>query len=252
MTPFHLLVRAELLRMRSTRSAAILLSVGVGLLLLSNVGLAQQAATDGQTSNEATLTLVRNGFSLSLFSALAAALGVGGQLTSGEGARAWLAARSWSRLLGAQAVAAAATGLLFGLLGAAVATASAAVILPAQDLAFTLGPGSTQAIVGVIGVVVAAALWGAAIGALVVRPVAAAGVIVVEFLVLEPILIRVWDLPSKFLFGNAMSAVYGDQQSYALLSPVVGTVVLIAWCAAGIAGAVWLRARRDVPMHQAS
>lgn len=246
------LLRADLLQLRATRTAAILVVVGLGILVLSNVGLAQAAGKDGSSSEVATLDLVRNGFSLSLFAALFGALFTAGQLATGEGARAWLARPSWSHQPASRATASALVGLAYGIVGAAAATASAVLLLPGQDLTFVFDGSAAGAVAGVVAVNVAAGVWGAVVGTLVLRPALAVGVIVLQMLILEPGLVRIWDTPFQYLLGNAMGGVYGDDQPYSLPSPGVGVAVMLAWLVVGCAVALRVRTRRDVPMSGTS
>ncbi|MEV4422571.1 hypothetical protein AB0L40_21725 [Patulibacter sp. NPDC049589] len=246
------LISAELLRLRYTRAAVALLLLGAVFLVISDVGFAQQAG-DGKwaTDEEAVLALVRNGFSLCLFAALFGAVAVSGELQSGDGARAWLARPSWRELLGAKATVAAVVGLVFGLVGAGVATLCAALLLPGQGVTFAVSGTVAGAIVGVVAVNVLAALWGTALGALLPRTTIAVAVVVLQMLLLEPGLVTLASTPFDLLFGNALGAIYGET-GYDTLPLGAGIVVAIAWIAAAAAVAVGVRRRSDVPMGGAA
>lgn len=242
------LVRADLLRLRFSRSAVVLLLLGVGFLLLSNVGFAQDAGKGGYASDsDAVLALVRNGFSVCLFAALFGAIAVAGELQSGDGARAWLSRPSWRDQLGAKSSVALGVGLLFGLAAAGVATLSAALLLPAQDVTFAFSGEVAGALVGVVAVCALAALWGTALGTLVPRTTIAGAVVVLQMLLLEPGLVRLAATPFNLLFGNALGALYGEQE-YDALPLAVGAPVAVLWVVAAAAVAIAWRRRNDVPM----
>lgn len=246
------LLRADLLRLRFSRSTVVLLLLGVGFLLLSNVGFAQEAG-EGQyaSDSEAVLALVRNGFSVCLFAALFGAIAVSGELQSGDGARAWLSRPSWRDQLGAKSAVALLVGTVFGLVGAGVATLSAALLLPAQDVTFAFSGEVAGALVGVVAVSALAALWGTALGTLIPRTTIAGAVVVLQMLLLEPGLVRLASTPFNLLFGNTLGALYGEQE-YTTVPLALGAVLAVAWVVGAAALAIAWRRRHDVPMGGAA
>ena len=247
------LLRAELLKLRTTRTT---LGLTAGMLaLLSLVVLVHAFAL-----RPASLT--RNGqmhvFGLGglgvLFAALLGALSITGELRTGTIRPTLLTTPRRSRLLVAKLVTSAATGAVYGAAAAGVTIALAIAALSSRGVPIRLDAGDyTQLILGDAG---AAALWaavGLGVGALVRNQVTTLVGLCAWLLFVESVLLGQLPGTVRYFPGTAAAALSGTTISGevpsqpGLLAPAQGAVLLSCYAAAITFAAMFASNRRDVP-----
>jgi hypothetical protein len=239
------LLRAELLKLRTTRTFLGFVTVALGLSLLIAVLVA--AIPDDLTIDDARdlLTVDTSG----LFVLLLGAIGMTGEWRHRTITSSVLAAPDRIRLLAAKVLAYAAAGALLSLVVTVTVAAVSSTILSARGFP-TAGIGDVFDVLW--RNLLIAALFGAigvATGAIVRNQVAAVVGLIIASFVLEPALAAAVPDIERFLpFGGAASSILGgtfeDEVDADLLSPALGALVLTAWAAGlSVLGAVLLKQR---------
>jgi ABC-2 type transport system permease protein len=237
-------LRAELLKLRTTRTFAALVGSAVALSLLVVVLTASIA--DGFDSED-----VRDLFTAdftSLFILLLGVMGMAGEWRHRTITSTVLAAPDRVRLLAAKTIAYAVAGAVLSLIvtvtimvvGSAILSARGETTAEFADLLDVLWRNLTvAALLGALGVAIGALLRN--------QVVAIIGVLVFAF-VLEPALVAL--APDVGRYGptsaapNAILGFDSDSNGDYLSSPAAGVAVLLAWIGAGsVAGAALLRGR---------
>jgi ABC-type transport system involved in multi-copper enzyme maturation permease subunit len=244
------LLRAELLKLRTTRTFAALAGAAIGTSLLITILI---AAITEPTRDEVLLD-VFNSDTSSLFIVFLALLGIGGEWRHRTITSSLLAAPDRLRFLTAKTLAFAAAGALLSVLIAICVALVGTIILSARDLPL---PGFGEWLEQVGRNAVIAALLGAfavGLGAIIRNQVVAViGVLIVWF-VLEGALVALVPEVGKFAPFTALPTSIADvppdnaglPSDADLLSPGAALLALLAWIAAAFSlGAVLLR-RRDV------
>ncbi len=245
-------LRAELFKLRSTRTALGLLGAMTGLVLLAVV-LHSLALATALGSRDRQLAILDPGQRLgTLFAALLGALTLTAEVRHGTIRPTFLITPRRGRVLWAKVTASVLTGAGFGLVAGAVAAAAATAVLRARGIAVLLDGGDYAALVA--GATAAAALWaaiGVGVGALVRHQVPTvvgicAWLLFVEGLLAEN-LVGVGSV-GKFLPGSAAAAISGQGPgTRTLLAPAAGALLLAVYAAAAALVGSLATARRDVP-----
>ena len=243
------LLRAELLKLRTTRTFAALTAVAVATSML----IAGLTAALSEPTEDSVLTDVFTSDTSSLFILVLAIVGISGEWRHRTITSALLAAPDRLRFLAAKTLAFAAAGLVLSLLISLAISILGYAILSSRDLPVPeLGELAAQ-----IGrnMVVAALLggFGVGIGGIVRnQPVAIVGVLLISF-VLEPGLIALD--PDVARYGPFVGLPLGVQDippgevgfsDLDLLSPALATLAMLAWIGAFFAAAAALLHLRDV------
>ncbi|MEA2361707.1 MAG: type transport system permease protein [Thermoleophilaceae bacterium] len=243
------LLRAELLKLRTTRTFIALTGVAVGTSLLICV----LVSVLSEPTQESVLTDVFTSDTSALFIVILAIVGITGEWRHRTITSSLLAAPDRLRFLAAKTLAFAAAGLVLSLLISIAVAIVGMVILSARDLPT---PELGELVGQILRNAEVAALLGAlglALGTLVRnQPVAIVGVLVLAF-VIEPTLLALAPDVGRFAPFSALSA--SIQQIPAsdvgaedanLLSPGLAVLVMLAYIGSAFAvGAVLLR-RRDL------
>jgi ABC-2 type transport system permease protein len=243
------LLRAELLKLRTTRTFLALTGVAMGTSLLICVLVSLLS----EPTEKSVLTDVFTSDTSALFIVILAIVGITGEWRHRTITSSLLAAPDRLRFLAAKTLAFAAAGLVLSLLISIVVAVVGMIILSARDL-------PTPSIGDLIGQIIrnaeVAALLGAfglALGTLVRnQPVAIVGVLILAFAI-EPTVIALAPSVGRFAPFSALSgsiqhipASDVGSDDLDLLSPGVAFVAMLAWIAVPFtAGAVLLR-RRDL------
>lgn len=245
------LLRAELLKQRSTRTGLGLFAAMLGVVLLAvllhGFGL---AAADLGGPHVQLMVFGRGEFLAALFAALLGALSITSEIRHGT-IRATFLVTPWrGRVVAAKVLASIPLGTGFGLVAGAVAAAAGTAALRARGVDIQLDRGDYMLLV--VGSAAAAALWaaiGVGVGALVRDQVPTLIGICAWLLFVEGLLAG--DVASglggvgRFLPGAAAAAISG-QDPGTLLAPAAGLVLLGLYAAAAaLAGALAI-SRRDV------
>jgi ABC-2 type transport system permease protein len=238
--------RAELLKMRSTRTTLGLVLGMVALIVLFALltGLVSKSVVLAGAENQRSLLTV--GSVAGIFAALTGILLVTGEFRFGTIRPTFLFEPRRSRVLAAKVVAGLLAGFIFGVAGEALASVIYFAVLSGRNIPFALS-GSQLALL-VLGTLAGVALWGAigvGLGAIVHNQVAAVVGLLAWGFVAENLLFVF--VPSVGRFGptHAGDALAGLHAHHDL-SPALGGAVLIAWAAALAVAGIVLTARRDV------
>ncbi len=240
------LLRAELLKLRTTRTFAALVAASLALSLLA-VGLTAAIADEwGPRQVRELFTADFTG----LFITLLGVMGMAGEWRHRTITGTVLATPDRTKLLAAKVLSYAVAGMVLSLIVTASIMALGSAILGARDLP-TLGIGDLADVLW--RNLVVAALFGAlgvGVGALVRNQVVAVvGVLIVGF-VLEPVLLGVVPDVARYLpiigLPSGIQDVDSGFPEAGLLAPLPALALMLAWVAALFAaGAATLR-RRDV------
>jgi ABC-2 type transport system permease protein len=244
------LLRAELLKLRTTRTFLALTGVAVGTSLLICVLVSLLT----EPTQESVLTDVFTIDTSGLFIIVLAIVGITGEWRHRTITSSLLAAPDRLRFLAAKTLAFAAAGLVLSLLISIAVAIVGLVILSARDLPT---PDVGELLGQIARNAEAAAVLGAfglALGTLVRNQVVAIVGVLVLLLVVEPTVLAL--VPDVGRFGpfSALPAAVqeipasdiGADSDVKLLSPAAGALAMLAWIGAAFtAGAVLLR-RRDL------
>jgi ABC-2 type transport system permease protein len=246
-------LRAELLKLRSTRTGFGLFAAMLGLVLFAILlhGYGVAAEDLGDTSEEQLTRLFGPGQNLgTLFAALLGAQSITSEVRYGTIRPTFLVTPKRGRVVAAKVLATTLIGAGFGLAACALAAAAGTAALRARGIDVELDSGDYALLVA--GGAAAAALWaaiGVAIGAIVRNQVPAligicAWLLFVEGLLAGDLLGSVSDV-TRFAPGAAAAAV-GGQDPDILLTPGVGLVLLALYAAAAAVAGSLATTRRDV------
>ncbi len=239
-------VRAEILKIRSTRTTAGLVAGMLVIVIAFTVlsGLLQHARD--LTSAEDQRQLLGIGGISGLFSGLAGILVLTSEYRFGTIRPTFLVAPSWLRILGAKLIATFLVGVIFGIVGTALSYAIGYVCLSERNIPFALDNRDIALLLG--GSILASGIYGAigvAFGAIVRNQIGAVIGILAWGFVVENLLFGLVPSIGRFVPGEAANAMQGSSADH-LLSPAVGGLVMLAWLAAlALIGLLWTE-RRDV------
>lgn len=239
-------VRAELLKLRSTRTtfglvlgmlALILLLVLVGGLTMDATGLARE---DNQR------TLLGGGQSATLFAALVGVMVVTSEFRFGTIRSTLLVEPRRARLIAAKLLAGLLTGIAFGVVAVGISLGLGAAVLAGRGVGLAL---DTRALLHLtLGTIAVTALWagiGVGLGAIVRHQVGAiVGLLAWTFLA-ESLLFGFVPSVGRFAPGPAGRPLAGDSAAH-LLTPSAGGLLLVAYTLALAAAGAVATARRDI------
>ncbi len=238
--------KAELLKLRSTRTAFGLLLGMIALVCLISAltGLLSHADSLSGTENQRSLLSI--GSTAGVFSALAGILLVTSEYRYGTIRPTLLFTPRRPRVLASKLAASALAGLLFGTIGEGLAFAIGYAILSGRGIAMSLGGGDIAQLL--LGMLTSAALWGAigvGLGTIIRNQVGAVITLLAWGFLIDNLLFGFVPSVGRFTPTNADNAFIGLTVKN-LLSPVTGAIVLLAWPAALALIALPLITRRDV------
>jgi ABC-2 type transport system permease protein len=245
----RVLLQAELLKLRTTRTFLALATLAVGASLL----LAGLVAILTEPTRESVLVDVFASDLSSLFIIVLAVVGITGEWRHRTITGALLAEPHRTRFLAAKTIAFAAAGLLMSLLVSLAVALLGFVILTARDLPLP-GAGELAEHIG-RGALIAALLgaFGVAIGALVRNQVVAIVALLLLALVVEPAVLAL--APDVGRFGpigaltTALSGIPPQEAGLGdvdLVAPGLALLAMLAWIGAAFAAGVALLRTRDV------
>jgi ABC-2 type transport system permease protein len=245
------LLRAELLKQRSTRTVLGLFAAMLGLVLLAVVlhGLGLPADDLGSTDVQ-LMVFGRGEFLGVLFAALLGAMSITAEIRHGTIRSTFLVTPRRGRVVAAKVSVSILLGTGFGLAAGAIAAAAGTAALRARGIEVQLDQGDH--VLMIVGSAAAAALWaaiGVGVGALVRNQVPTligicAWLLFVEGLLAGDITGGLGDI-GRLLPGAAAAAISG-QDPETLLAPAVGLVLLASYAAATALAGALATSRRDV------
>jgi ABC-2 type transport system permease protein len=243
------LLRAELIKLGTTRTFAALAGAAIGLSVL----IAVLVALLTEPTEESVLVDVFTSDLSGLFIFILAVVGIGGEWRHRTITSSLLAAPDRLRFLAAKTLAFAAAGAVLSVMVSIAVTIAGTAALSVRDLPLPEA-GELVAQLGrnaLVATLVAA--LGVGLGALVRNQVVAVvGVLLLGFAV-EPTLVALVPEVARFgPFGALPTSLAGISAEEAgmgevdLLAPVLAGLAMLAWIGAAFAGGYALLSRRDV------
>jgi ABC-type transport system involved in multi-copper enzyme maturation permease subunit len=243
-------LRAELLKQRSTRTVLGLFATMLGLVLLAALlhGFGLPARNLDSASRQ--LMLLAPGEIIgTLLAALLGAMSITGEIRYGTIRPTLLVSPERSRVIIAKVWASTLLGAGFGLVAGAVTAGVSTAALRARGIAVQLDAGDY--VLPLLGGAVAAALWaaiGVGVGAVVRNQAATLVGLCAWLLFVETLLLG--DLTNldvgRFLPGAAAAAISGQQPETPLLAPAAALALLLLYAAAAATAGRVATTRRDV------
>jgi ABC-2 type transport system permease protein len=239
-------IRAELLKLRSTRTTIGLILGMIALILLFTVLTGLLTHPSGLAGKEDQRQLLSPGSLAGVFSALAGVLLVSNEYRYGTIRPTILFNPARSHVVIAKVAAGALAGIAFGVLGEAIGWATGYAILDARGITAVLTSGDIMLLT--LGGLAGAVLWGAigvGVGALIHNQVGGVITLLAWGLVVDNLLFSLVPSVGRFTPTRASDALMGLRVHH-LVSPGAGAITLIAWaCALGAAG-IALSVRHDI------
>ena len=239
-------IRAELLKIRSTRTTIGLILGMIALILLFTLLTGLLSHPDGLAGKEDQRQLLSLSSFTAVFSALAGVLLVTSEYRYGTIRPTFLFNPVRSRVLTAKAVAGALAGLAFGVLGEVIGWAVGYAILAGRGITVVLSGGDILLLT--LGGLVGAALWGAigaSLGAIIHSQVGAVIALLAWGLVVDDLLFGLVPSVGRFTPTRAADALIGLRVQH-LLSPGAGAITLVAWAGALAVAGIARSVRQDL------
>ena len=240
-------LRSELLKLRTTRTAAILLLLAVALTALGIVVEGLSTTLDNLAREDTQLTLLGAGSSGAGFCATFVGLiAVTSEFRYGTIHPTLLFEPRRRVVLAAKLAAAALAGSLFAVICLALSFGAGLAILSARnvDVAPTGGRLVALAIGSVAGAALGAML-GVSVGALIRNQVGAIVAVVAYAFLVDAVLFAAVPSVGRYLPGKAGDALSGQPVEH-LLAPALGAAVLVAWTLVFVASATVRTERTDI------
>ncbi len=239
-------LRAELLKIRTTRTTVGLILGMIALIMLFTLLTGLLTHPSGLASKEDQRQLLSVSSFTAVFSALAGVLLVTSEYRFGTIRPTFLFNPVRSRVLTAKAVAGVLAGLAFGILGEAVGWAISYAILDGRGITVELG--SSDILLLTLGGLAGAALWaaiGAGLGAIIHNQVGGIITLLAWGLVVDNLLFGLVPSVGRFTPTRASDALMGLRVDH-LLSPAGGAITLIVWAGALTVVGIARSVRQDI------
>jgi ABC-2 type transport system permease protein len=239
-------VRAELLKIRTTRTTVGLVLAMVALVLLFTLLTGLLTHPSGLTGQEDQRQLLSVSSLAGVFSALAGVLLVTSEYRFGTIRPTILFNPVRSHLLTAKVAAGTLAGIAFGALAEAIGWAIGYPVLLGRGITVVLGSGDVLLLT--LGGLAGAALWGAigaGLGAVVHSQVGGVITLLAWGLVVDNLLFGLVPSVGRFTPTRASDSLMGLRAQH-LVSPGVGAITLIAWAAVLAVVGIVLSARQDI------
>jgi ABC-2 type transport system permease protein len=239
-------VKAELLKVRSTRTTHALMVAMILLTLLIVLLSGLLTHADGLTSKNDQLNLVATGGIALIFSALAGVLLITSEYRYGTINPTLLFTPRRSRVLSAKLAAGLLAGLVFGLAGVALAFGIGSLILSSRRIPSALTDGDIRLLLlGALAGIALRGAFGVALGAIIRNQVSAViGLLAWDFVV-TGLMFGLAPSVGRFMPTEAANALMGLKTAH-LLPPASGAAVLLGWTLALALAGLVLTLRRDV------
>jgi ABC-type transport system involved in multi-copper enzyme maturation permease subunit len=238
--------KAELLKVRSTRTTVGLLLGMVVLVLLFALLTGLLSDASALSTREDQRQLFSLGSLAGIFAALAGVLLVSSEYRYGTIRPTILFTPDRTRVLVAKLAAGALAGIAFGVVGEGIGWAIGYAILAGRDITFVLTGGDVAllALGGLAGI----AMWatiGVGLGAIIRNQVGAVITLLAWGFIVDNLLFGLVPAVGRFTPTRAQDALVGLTMKH-LLTPAAAALVLVAWTAALAVIALVMTARRDI------
>jgi ABC-2 type transport system permease protein len=239
-------LKAELLKVRSTRTTIALFAAMIALELLIVVLTGLLSDPSSLMSNHDQRSLFAPTVIASIFAGLGGVLLVTSEYRYGTIRPTLLFTPRRTTVVSAKLTAGLATGLVFGAVSLACGIGIGSLILSARGIPSALSGGGFAGLV--VGGLVGTALWGAfgvGLGAILRGQVGAVIALLAWDFVFNGLVFGLVPSVGRFLPTPATDALIGLKSAH-LLAPAAGGAILLAWTAVLALGGLVLMLRRDV------
>ena len=240
------LVRSELLKLRTTRTAFGLIVGMVGVIVLFTLLGGLLPHEEALLGRKDQWQVYSNGSIASAFAAILGLMSMTTELRHGTIRPTMLAEPRRTRVLLAKLFATTVFGAALGAVGIALSFAIARLCLSGRGIPSALTGGDVRLLI--LGAISAAALWGAlgvALGAVIRNQVGAIVGALFWVLFAESILFALVPSIGRYLPGTALNVLTQIETSHQL--PIVaGVFVFCAYLAVAVVAAAFVTERRDV------
>jgi ABC-type transport system involved in multi-copper enzyme maturation permease subunit len=240
------LFRAELLKIRSTRTTVGLVLGMLSLIVLFSLLTGLLTKEPQLLTTEDQRSLLSVGSLAGVFSALAGVMLVTSEYRYATIRATFLFTPRRARLFGAKVAAGVLAGVVFGLVGGLIGFGIGYACLAGRGIDYSLDGGQTALLL--LGTVAGTAVWGGigvALGALVRNQVAAIIALLAWGFVVESLLFGLVPAVGRFGPVHAGDSLIGLTTDH-LLHAAPGGLVLVAWAAILSMAGISLAVRRDV------
>lgn len=239
-------MRAELLKIRSTRTTMGLLIGLIALALLFTILTSTLSPTFQVLTEQDQVGLLSFGSIAGVFAALAGIMLVTSEYRFGTIRPTFLFNPSRGRLFASKIAAGALAGIIFGVIGEGLVYSIGLIILKARGIPFSLSGGNITVLL--VGAVAGTALWGiigVGLGAIVPNQVGAVISLLAWGFVVENLVFGFLPSIGRFFPVHAQDSMMGLTTQH-LLSGAAGAAVLVAWTVALASIGLTMLKRRDV------
>ena len=239
-------IKAELLKIRSTRTTIALILAMIALTLLITLLTGLLTHPGGLASQEDQRELLSLSSLAGVFSAIAGVLLVTSEYRYGTIRPTILFNPARSHVLTAKVLAGALAGIAFGVLGQAIGWAIGYAILNGRGITAVLSSGDILLLT--LGGLAGAALWGAigaGLGAIIHNQVGGVITLLAWGLVVDNLLFGLLPSVGRLMPTRASDALMG-LRAHHLVSPGAGAITLIAWAGALAVLGIALSVRQDI------
>jgi ABC-2 type transport system permease protein len=239
-------IRAELLKVRSTRTTLGLVLGMIGLILLIVILTGLLTHAENLTLKNDQLGLFATGGISLIFSSLAGVLLITSEYRHGTIHPTFLFTPRRSTVLSAKLTAGLLAGLVFGVAGVGLAFGVGSLILSARGIPSALSGGDVALVVlgGLAGIALRGA-FGVGLGAILRNQVAAVIALLAWDFVLNGLLFGLAPSVGRFMPTTAADSLMGLETPH-LLPPAAGAAVLVGWTLLLALAGLALILRRDV------
>ncbi len=239
-------LRAEILKVRSTRTTLGLVLGMIAIILLFVILTALLSSVDEMGRREQQRSLFGIGSFAGLFAALAGIMLVTGEYRFGTIRPTYLFTPRRSTVLLAKVAASLVAGFVFALIGEILSVGVGGVILDQRNVSLGLSRHDYWLLTA--GTLIGTALWGGigvGLGMIVRNQVGAIIGILAWGFVIQQLLFNLVPSVGRWTPDSAQNGMMGMTDAH-LLDPGVGGVVLVGWTILLCAGGAIMAARRDV------
>jgi len=239
-------IRAELVKIRTTRTTIALILGMVALILIFTLLTGLLSHPSGLMGKENQRELLGVSSLTGVFSALAGVLLVTGEYRFGTIRPTFLFNPARSHVLAAKVLAGALAGIVFGVIGEAIGWAVGYAVLDGRGITVVLSSGDILLLT--LGGLAGAALWGAigaGLGAIIHNQVGGVIALLAWGLVVDNLLFGLAPSVGRFMPDRASDALMGLREHH-LLAPGAGAIILIAWAGTLAVLGIALSVRQDI------